>query len=160
MPEISENLKPEKAAEAALADQTKAGKTEAPSGVVLPARRKRKAKKFLTHGIVHIQATYNNTIVSISDLNGNVLGWSSAGSAGFKGPKKGTPYAAGIVVKNLLEKLREVGLKQVDVRVRGIGSGREAAIRALAGAGLSINGIKDITPIPHNGVRPPKVRRV
>lgn len=133
-------------------------KTEA--NVVAPKRRRKKAKKFVQHGIAHIQSTYNNTIISITDLNGDVLGWASAGQVGFKGPKKGTPYAAGIVVKNLLEKIKEAGLRQVDVKVKGIGSGREAAIRALAGSGLTIVGIKDLTPIPHNGVRPPKVRRV
>ncbi|PIS40422.1 MAG: 30S ribosomal protein S11 [Candidatus Kerfeldbacteria bacterium CG08_land_8_20_14_0_20_43_14] len=135
-----------------------AEKTEA--NVVSPKRRRKKTKKFVQHGIAHIQASYNNTIISITDLNGDVLGWASAGQVGFKGPKKGTPYAAGVVVKNLLEKIKEVGLRQVDVKVKGIGSGREAAIRALAGAGLAIVGIKDLTPIPHNGVRPPKVRRV
>jgi small subunit ribosomal protein S11 len=127
---------------------------------VAPKRKKKKSKKFIQHGIAHIQASYNNTIISISDLNGNVAGWASAGQVGFKGPKKGTPYAAGVVIKNLLDKLKDVGLRQVDVRVKGIGSGREAAIRALAGAGLTIVSIKDITPIPHNGVRPSKVRRV
>ncbi|MFA6587672.1 MAG: 30S ribosomal protein S11 [Patescibacteria group bacterium] len=138
----------------------KAEKTAEPAAVSAPKRKRKKAKKFIQHGIAHVQATYNNTIVSISDLNGNVAGWSSAGAVGFKGPKKGTPYAAGIVVKTLLEKIKDVGLRQVDVRVKGIGSGREAAIRALAGAGITIVTIKDLTPIPHNGVRPPKVRRV
>lgn len=126
-----------------------------------PVKKKRKkSKKFVQHGIAFVQATYNNTIVSIADLNGNVIGWRSAGAAGFRGPKKGTPYAAGVIVRQLMEKIKDVGLRQVDVRVKGIGSGREAAIRALVGNGLAITSIKDVTPIPHNGVRAPKVRRV
>lgn len=148
----------------ATAPTSDASKAEAPKAEAADApKRKKKAKKgkkFVQHGIAHIQATYNNTIVSISDLGGNVLAWGSAGGQGFRGPKKGTPYAAGIVVRSILEKLRDVGLKQVDVRVKGIGSGREAAVRSLVANGLTITSIKDITPIPHNGVRPPKVRRV
>ncbi len=145
-------------AEAPKADAPEAPKKKPGS----PAGRKKgkKGKKFVQHGVAHIQATYNNTIVSIADQNGNVIGWGAAGAQGFRGPKKGTPYAAGVVVRNLLERIRDVGLKQVDVRVKGIGSGREAAIRALVGAGLTVTSIKDITPIPHNGVRQPKVRRV
>lgn len=138
------------------AEAPKAETAEAPK----KKRKTKKGKKFVQHGIAHIQATYNNTIVSISDLGGNVLAWGSAGGQGFRGPKKGTPYAAGIVVRSILEKLRDVGLKQVDVRVKGIGSGREAAVRSLVANGLTITSIKDITPIPHNGVRQPKVRRV
>lgn len=144
------------AATPAAADAGKAESTDAPK----KKKKGKKGKKFVQHGIAHIQATYNNTIVSISDLGGNVLAWGSAGGQGFRGPKKGTPYAAGIVVRSILEKLRDVGLKQVDVRVKGIGSGREAAVRALVANGLTITSIKDITPIPHNGVRQPKVRRV
>lgn len=138
------------------AESPKADATEAPK----KKKKGKKGKKFVQHGVAHIQATYNNTIVSLADQNGNVIGWGSAGAQGFRGPKKGTPYAAGVVVRNLLERIRDVGLKQVDVRVKGIGSGREAAIRALVGAGLTVTSIKDITPIPHNGVRQPKVRRV
>ncbi|PIY96539.1 MAG: 30S ribosomal protein S11 [Candidatus Kerfeldbacteria bacterium CG_4_10_14_0_8_um_filter_42_10] len=122
--------------------------------------RKRKKRKIITHGAVHIQATYNNTIVTIADPNGNVIAWSSAGISGFKGPKKSTPFAAGIIVRNLLEKIKDVGLREVDVFIKGVGSGREAAIRALGSAGLNILSIKDVTPIPHNGPRPPKPRRV
>ena len=143
-------------ASTATAEVPKTESTDAPK----KKKKGKKGKKFVQHGIAHVQATYNNTIVSISDQNGNVIGWGSAGAQGFRGPKKGTPYAAGMVVRNLLEKIRDVGLKQVDVRVKGIGSGREAAVRALVGAGLTITSIKDITPIPHNGVRQPKVRRV
>lgn len=111
-------------------------------------------------GRVYIQSTYNNTVITITDNNGNVLAWASAGSVGFKGPKKATPYAASKVVDALIEKIRKVGLREISIYVRGVGSGREAAIRSLAAQGLDINLIKDITPIPHNGCRPPKVRRV
>lgn len=122
--------------------------------------KKKKKKVTVTRGQAHITATYNNTIVAMSDLSGNVLGWSSAGKMGFKGPKKSTPYAAGVVVKDVMEKLKEVGLKDIEVYVRGIGSGREAAIRALSAHRLSIVLIKDVTPMPHNGPRPRKPRRV
>lgn len=127
---------------------------------ITQSKQKRKKKKILTTGQVHIQATYNNTIVTITDPHGNVVAWSSAGISGFKGPKKATPYAAGVIVRNLMEKVRDTGLREVEVFVRGVGSGREAAIRALGAAGLNILSIKDVTPIPHNGPRPPKPRRV
>ena len=116
--------------------------------------------KAVEKGKVFIQATYNNTLVTISDSHGNVLAWSSSGSLGFKGPKKATPYAASKIVETLAEKMKKIGLKEVDVFVKGIGSGREAAVRALAAHGFLINSIKDETPIPHNGCRPRKVRRV
>ncbi|MBI4090228.1 MAG: 30S ribosomal protein S11 [Candidatus Kerfeldbacteria bacterium] len=122
--------------------------------------RKKLGKKFVAAGRVYIQATYNNTIVTITDQTGAVIGWSSAGKMGFKGPKKSTPYAATSTVRDLVERVRDVGLKNVEVFVRGVGSGREAAVRALGALGLNITSIKDITPIPHNGCRPPKVRRV
>lgn len=121
---------------------------------------KRKQRRTITNGIAHVQATYNNTIVTLTDLAGNVLAWSSAGHVGFRGPKKSTPYAAGVIVRNVVEKVRDTGLKNVDVLVRGVGSGREAAIRALAINNLNVLSIKDITPIPHNGPRPRKARRV
>ena len=111
-------------------------------------------------GRVYIQATYNNTIVTITDLNGNVLGWASAGLIGFRGPKKATPFAASQIVKKALESIGERGLKEVHVFVKGIGSGREASVRALNANGLSILEIKDMTPMPHNGPRPVKPRRV
>ncbi len=120
----------------------------------------KKKKKFVLNGIAHIQATYNNTIVTLTDMSGNVITWSSAGKMGFKGPKKATPYAAGIIVRDVVERAKLVGLKSVDVYVRGVGLGREAAVRALAANGLNLTQIKDITPVPHNGPRPPKVRRV
>lgn len=109
---------------------------------------------------VFIQSSYNNTMLSVTDTGGNVLAWASAGGLGFRGPKKATPFAASKVVEAVMEKIRKIGIKEVIVYVRGIGSGREAAIRALASRGLDIITIKDITPIPHNGCRPPKVRRV
>lgn len=109
---------------------------------------------------ITIQSTFNNVIVSISDLRGNVLSWSSAGSSGFKGSRKATPYAAQITMKNAVEKARPYGLSGAHVFVSGAGSGRDAAIRALQGTGIAIESIKDITPIPHNGVRPKKPRRV
>ncbi len=119
-----------------------------------------KKKKFVQTGQAHIHATYNNTIVTITDQQGNVIAWSSAGKCGFKGPKKATPYAAGIIVRDVVEKTKPFGLKSIDVYVRGVGLGREAAIRALAGNGLLIQVIKDMTPTPHNGPRARKVRRV
>lgn len=124
------------------------------------SKRKGKAKAQVAHGKAHIHATYNNTIVTLTDLNGNVLGWSSAGASGFKGPKKATPYAASVVVKNALEKIAESGLKEVNVFVTGVGQGREGAIRAFNTHGVNVLSIKDITPIPHNGCRPPRPRRV
>lgn len=121
---------------------------------------RKKIKVQIKRGIVNILATYNNTIVTITDLQGNALSTSSSGRVGFKGPKKSTPYAASIVVQNVVEGMRDYGLEEVDVRVKGVGSGREAAIRSLNSQGLRVVSIKDITPIPHNGCRPRKIRRV
>lgn len=121
---------------------------------------KKKIKKKVSKGQVHIQATYNNTIVTFTDQTGNALSWSSAGANGFKGPKKATPYAASIIVKNAAEKAKEYGIQEVDVFVKGVGAGRESSIRALHTNGIAVNSIKDETPIPHNGCRPKKVRRV
>ncbi|MFZ5559765.1 MAG: 30S ribosomal protein S11 [Patescibacteria group bacterium] len=118
-----------------------------------------KAKKMEVAN-VYIQSTYNNTIVTITDLNGNVVAWESAGGVGFKGPKKATPFAATKVVDSLMNKIQKLMLKEVNIFIKGVGSGREAAIRALVANGLEILSIKDITPIPHNGCRPPKSRRV
>jgi len=123
-------------------------------------KKKKKKKKFVSSGFAYIQATYNNTIVTLTDQSGNVLASSSAGAVGFKGPKKSTPYAAGIIVRNVVEKVRECGLKNVEVFLKGVGLGREAAVRALNANGINILSIKDITPIPHNGCRPRKIRRV
>ncbi|MFH1048180.1 MAG: 30S ribosomal protein S11 [Patescibacteria group bacterium] len=117
-------------------------------------------KKMVVKGQAYIQSTYNNTIVTLADDNGRVLAWSSAGSIGFKGTKKSTPYAASLIVKNVVEKVKKLGLKEVNVFVKGIGSGRDSAIRSLAQQGLTINAIKDVTPVPHNGCRQPKPRRI
>ncbi|MFH2063254.1 MAG: 30S ribosomal protein S11 [bacterium] len=121
---------------------------------------KKKTIKSVSFGRAYIQATYNNTIVTLTDQHGNVLGWSSAGVCGFRGPKKSTPYAASVIVKDVCDKVHETGLKEVMVFVRGIGSGREGAIRALHANGLIVSAIKDVTPIPHNGCRAPKPRRI
>ncbi len=121
---------------------------------------RRRERRVVPAGKAYVQATFNNTIVTITDPQGNVISWASAGTAGFKGSRKGTPYAAQMAARDAARKATEVGLKQVDVFVRGPGSGREAAIRSLQGAGLYIIGIRDVTPIPHNGCRPPKRRRV
>jgi small subunit ribosomal protein S11 len=122
--------------------------------------RKKREKKHVPLGMVFIQATFNNTQVTITDQNGNVVAWSSAGSVGFKGSRKGTPYAASQAAAAAAARARDAGMRTVEVRVKGPGSGRESAVRALAAAGLQVTGIKDVTPIPHNGCRPPKRRRV
>ena len=122
-------------------------------------RRKRKVKKDITEGQAHIKAVFNNTIVTITDNNGNTLCWSSPGSIGFKGSKKKTPFAAGMSAEAAGKKAYESGLRKVEVFVTGIAQGRETAIRSLQTAGLEITGITDVTPIPHNGCRPPKRRR-
>jgi small subunit ribosomal protein S11 len=150
--ELPQPLQPEPTTPVEASDVQKTAPT--------PVGKKKSKKKFVTAGNAYVQATYNNTIVTITDQNGAVLGWSSAGKMGFKGPKKSTPYAAGITVRDVVERIRDTGIKTVDVFVRGVGSGREAAVRALGAQGLTLNIIKDITPIPHNGCRPPKVRRV
>ncbi|HMK44891.1 MAG TPA: 30S ribosomal protein S11 [Dissulfurispiraceae bacterium] len=127
------------------------------------AQKKRTGKKVKKHipvGAAHIQTTFNNTIVTITDANGAVIAWSSAGSLGFKGSRKGTPFAAQMASEAAAKKAMEMGLKQVDVFVKGPGAGRETAIRALQATGLEISMIKDVTPVPHNGCRPPKRRRV
>ena len=122
--------------------------------------RKKKIKRSFTRGVAHIHSTFNNTIVTICDSQGNALTWSSAGAMGFKGAKKSTPFAAGEAAETAAKAAMEHGLKTVEVYVKGPGSGREAAIRSLQTAGLEISMIKDVTPIPHNGCRPPKRRRV
>jgi small subunit ribosomal protein S11 len=123
-------------------------------------KAKRKALKGVSSGIVHIQATFNNTIVTIADRQGNTIVWSSPGLLGFSGSKKSTPFAAQVAATDAARKAKDLGLQSVDVEVKGPGSGREAAIRALQGAGLTVTSIKDVTPIPHNGCRPRKKRRV
>ncbi len=121
---------------------------------------KAKGSKNITRGIVHVTATFNNTLVSVTDANGNSIGWSSAGKMGFKGSRKSTAYAAQVVSQDACRQAMGHGLKEVEVRVKGPGSGREAAVRAVQGLGLEISAIKDVTPIPHNGCRPKKARRV
>ena len=121
---------------------------------------RRRERKNVPAGRAYIQSTFNNTMVTITDPNGNALSWATAGTAGFKGSRKSTPYAAQIAAEQAVRKGMEQGLRQVDVYVRGTGSGREAAIRSLQAAGLTITSIRDVTPIPHNGCRPPKRRRV
>jgi small subunit ribosomal protein S11 len=121
---------------------------------------KKKEKRNIPVGKAYIQATFNNTIVTLADPQGNVLATTSSGNAGFKGSRKGTPYAAQMAAQNCAKKAMESGLRQIEVLVKGPGSGREAAIRSLQAAGLIVTGIRDVTPIPHNGCRPPKRRRV
>ena len=125
-----------------------------------PARTRRRERKNVPVGRAYIQSSFNNTLVTITDPQGNALCWSSSGAAGFKGSRKSTPYAAGLAADSAARKAMEQGMRQVDVFVRGPGSGREAAIRSLQAAGLAISSIVDHTPIPHNGCRPPKKRRV
>jgi small subunit ribosomal protein S11 len=123
-------------------------------------RKKKKIAKHVPQAHVYIQATYNNTIVTLADLNGNVLAWSSAGLCGFRGPKKSTPYAAGVIVKDAITKAKDFNITDVHAFVKGVGTGREAAVRALNANGLNVLSIRDLTPIPHNGPRAPRVRRV
>lgn len=157
----TEETKPENITEmpkeaAPAATEEKDDKTAATAG----KQKKKKTIRQIVHGRAYVQATYNNTIVTLTDLNGNVLASSSAGQNGFKGPKKSTPYAASIIVKKATDKAQAYGLKNVNVFVKGVGSGREAAVRALNTYGLNVISIKDITPIPHNGCRHRKIRRV
>jgi small subunit ribosomal protein S11 len=143
--------KPAAAGGAAAPDKEKKGKKKT---------FKKKERKHVPFGIVHIQASFNNTIVTISDPAGNVLSWKSSGSLGFRGSRKGTPFAAQQAAANAANLARDHGVRTVEVRVSGPGSGRESAIRALAASGIEVRNIKDATPIPHNGCRPPKRRRV
>jgi len=124
-----------------------------------PVRRK-KIKRTVAEGVVHIHSTFNNTIISISDPQGNIIVWSSAGAVGFKGSRKGTPFAAQVAAEAAARKAAELGMRSVQVYVKGPGAGRESALRSLQAAGFTVNIIKDVTPIPHNGCRPPKRRRV
>ncbi|MES2746383.1 MAG: 30S ribosomal protein S11 [Bdellovibrionota bacterium] len=124
------------------------------------AVKKRKTKKNVPMGVAHIQATFNNTIVTITDLNGEVVAWSTAGAKGFKGSRKSTPFAAQVAAEECGRKAMDAGMRSISVLVKGPGSGRESAVRALSAVGLRVNLLKDITPVPHNGCRPPKRRRV
>ena len=121
---------------------------------------KKKEKKNITDGIAHIQSTFNNTIITITDLTGNVISWSSAGLQGFKGSRKSTPFAAQMAAEDAVRKAKEQGMRKVQVYIKGPGAGRESALRSLQLAGLTITMIRDVTPVPHNGCRPPKRRRV
>ena len=144
-----------------MAEETK-DTAAAPAGEAAPAAKKsrKKAKKNILNGVVHIQSTFNNTIITITDISGNVLSWSSAGARGFRGSRKSTPFAAQVAAGDAAAKAMEHGLKNVTVMVKGPGAGRESALRALSAAGLKISLIRDVTPIPHNGCRQPKRRRV
>ena len=124
------------------------------------ARVRKKAKKVVSEGIAHVHASFNNTIITITDRQGNALSWATSGAAGFKGSRKSTPFAAQMAAENAARKAQEHGMKKVDVFVKGPGSGRETAIRSLQAAGLEVGSISDVTPVPHNGCRPSKRRRV
>jgi small subunit ribosomal protein S11 len=138
-----------------------AEETEAPAAAGAPEPvKKKKSKKNILNGIVHVQATFNNTLITITDISGNVLAWSTAGARGFKGSRKSTPFAAQVAAGDAAAKAMEHGLKNVSIRVSGPGAGRESALRAIASSGLKVSEIRDVTPIPHNGCRPPKRRRV
>jgi small subunit ribosomal protein S11 len=125
-----------------------------------PQRIRRRERKNITSGVAHVNATFNNTMITITDAQGNAISWSSAGTMGFKGSRKSTPYAAQIAAEDAGRKAQEHGVRTLEVEVKGPGSGRESALRALQAVGLAITAIRDVTPIPHNGVRPPKRRRV
>jgi small subunit ribosomal protein S11 len=131
----------------------------APAKKATPKKSK-KEKRHVVHGVAHVQATFNNTLITITDLEGNVVSWASAGTLGFKGSRKGTPFAAQQAAMTAANAAKEHGLRSIDIRVKGPGSGRESAIRALQAAGVEVKSIRDVTPIPHNGCRPPKRRRV
>ncbi len=145
-----------------MAKQKEAPAAEKPAAAAPEAAsaRRKKAKRMVAEGVVHIHSTFNNTIITISDAQGNVVAWSSAGAVGFKGSRKGTPFAAQVAAEAAARKAAELGMRQVQVFVKGPGAGREAALRSLQAAGFTVNLIKDVTPIPHNGCRPPKRRRV
>ena len=143
-----------------MAKPAAAGGTAAPEKKGKKKTFKKKERKNVPYGIVHIQASFNNTLVTITDQEGRTISWKSSGSLGFRGSRKGTPFAAQQAAMNAANMARDHGLRSVEVRVSGPGSGRESAIRALAAAGIDVRSIKDVTPVPHNGCRPPKRRRV
>ena len=142
-----------------MAKQQEASGAKGAAPEAAPTRRK-KAKRLVAEGVLHIHSTFNNTIITVSDQQGNVLVWSSAGSCGFKGSRKGTPFAAQVAAEAAARKAAEMGMRHVTVMVKVPGSGRESALRSLQAAGFTVSIIKDVTPIPHNGCRPPKRRRV
>ncbi len=133
---------------------------EAAASPVVKPRKKTKAVRQVPHGCAYVQATYNNTIITITDLNGNTLGWASAGNCGFTGPKKATPYAASIIVKTIADRVKDFGVKDLNVFVKGVGQGRDSAVRALNTQGFNVLTMKDVTALPHNGCRPSRPRRV
>jgi small subunit ribosomal protein S11 len=139
--------------------KTEGGSAEA-KAVAKPRAKKNKVTKHVTSGRIYIQATYNNTVVTVTDLHGDVLAWSTSGHMGFRGPKKATPYAASMVIRDIAEKVKPMGFSEAHILIRGVGQGRDGALRALHAQGLSALSIRDITPIPHNGPRSPKPRRV
>lgn len=149
--EVMEQLAAEKEPVAAATEVVSEGEAK---------KKKKKLKRQISKGQAHIKCTYNNTMVMISDANGGMLAWSSSGLLGFKGAKKATPYAATQVVHDVSEKVKKYGVRELDVFVKGVGSGRESSIRSLANKGFELTAIKDVTPIPHNGCRPKKPRRV
>jgi len=161
----TEKVKVDKPDTKAVEDKKISQKTKKPekdlvtANVAAPKKQAFKRRN-VARAKAHILCSYNNTVVSISDLNGNVLGWASSGALGFKGPKKSTPFAATLVAQKVVEKTARYGIKEVEVFIKGVGGGREASVRALGNAGWLINSIKDITPVPHNGCRPKKPRRV
>ena len=144
-----------------MSDQIPAAAATTPTAAKKPSSKKgKKEKRHVVHGVAHIHASFNNTHVTITDMEGNVVTWSSAGTLGFKGSRKGTPFAAQQAAAACATAAKDSGLRSLDIRVKGPGSGRESAIRALQAAGVEIKSIRDVTPIPHNGCRPPKRRRV
>ena len=143
--------------EAAATETVKEGKEK---DAAAPAKKKKKGRKSVPQGIVHIQATFNNTVITVTDSSGNAIAWSSSGLSGFKGSRKSTPFAAQIAAEDAIKKASEHGLKSVHVLVKGPGAGRESALRAIVSMGVRVMSIRDVTPIPHNGCRPPKKRRI
>lgn len=166
MADENREQKPARGSSAAVENQPAAGvgnaspAAGAAAGSAPPAPRRRRTRRSVPEGVAHIHATFNNTIVAITDPQGAVVAWSSAGSVGFKGSRKGTPFAAQMAAEAAARKVGEFGMRSVIVFVKGPGGGRESAVRALQAAGLNVSSIRDVTPIPHNGCRPPKRRRV
>ncbi|OGL66504.1 30S ribosomal protein S11 [Candidatus Uhrbacteria bacterium RIFCSPHIGHO2_01_FULL_63_20] len=144
-----------------MSEEKKAATTEEAVAAAKPAARKKaKNVRSVPHGCAFVHATFNNTIITLTDLNGNTLAWASAGGAGFRGPKKATPYAAGVIAKAVADKVKDFGVRDLSVFVKGVGSGRDSAVRALNANGFNVLSIKDLTPLPHNGCRPRRARRV
>jgi small subunit ribosomal protein S11 len=160
MAEETKETRPAQAPKAAGSPPAGGAAAGAAGTAAAPAPRRRRTRRSVPEGVAHVHATFNNTIVTITDPQGLVVAWSSAGSVGFKGSRKGTPFAAQMAAEAAARKVSEFGMRSVVVYVKGPGGGRESAVRALQGAGLNVSSIRDVTPIPHNGCRPPKRRRV